>query len=127
MILTIWPSDPLLMNAFNTVNLAGACILTSTTLAEELGVPKNKWVYPLGGAGTRDSYDCEIPHYPACQHDKILHANTRKQSGTDQITTRVPAFPELLMPHYKSPDSKKKTSTSTTSTRESKTSSTDTP
>ena len=47
------------MNAFNTVNLAGACILTSTTFAEELGVPKSKWIYPLGGAGTRDSYDCE--------------------------------------------------------------------
>lgn len=47
------------MNAFNTVNLAGACILTSTAFAEELGVPKDKWIYPLGGAGTRDSYDCE--------------------------------------------------------------------
>ena len=52
-------ADPMLMNAFNTVNLAGACILTSTKFAEELGVPKNKWIYPLGGAGTRDSYDCE--------------------------------------------------------------------
>lgn len=51
-------SDPMLMNAFNTVNLAGACILTSTAFAEELGVPKDKWVYPVGAAGTRDSYDC---------------------------------------------------------------------
>ena len=53
-------ADPLLMNAFNTVNLAGACILTSTTFAKELGIPESRWVYPLGGAGTRDSYDCQF-------------------------------------------------------------------
>lgn len=53
-------ADPLLMNTFNTVNLAAAIILTSTAVATELGVPKSKWVYPLGGAGTRDSYDCEF-------------------------------------------------------------------
>ncbi|KAK5076677.1 hypothetical protein LTS08_005848 [Lithohypha guttulata] len=55
---------PLLMNAFNTINLAGAVILTSTETARELGVPESKWVYPLGGAGTRDSYDFwERPDY----------------------------------------------------------------
>ncbi|RFU25534.1 hypothetical protein B7463_g10817, partial [Scytalidium lignicola] len=48
---------PLLMNAFNSINLAGACLLTSTDFAEELGVPKDKWIYPLGGAGTSDSGD----------------------------------------------------------------------
>ena len=46
------------MNAFNTVNLAGACLLTSTEYAKELGIPESRWIYPLGGAGTRDSYDC---------------------------------------------------------------------
>ncbi|KAF2118482.1 hypothetical protein BDV96DRAFT_488169 [Lophiotrema nucula] len=45
---------PLLMNAFNTINLAGACILTSVSFANELGIPKEKWIYPLGGAGTKD-------------------------------------------------------------------------
>lgn len=48
------------MNAFNTVDLAGACILVSLEFAEDLGVPRDKWIYPLGGAGTRDSYDCEL-------------------------------------------------------------------
>ncbi|OCL03137.1 hypothetical protein AOQ84DRAFT_326442 [Glonium stellatum] len=48
---------PLLMNAFNTVNLAGACLLTSTDYAEELGIPESRWIYPLGGAGTSDSSD----------------------------------------------------------------------
>ncbi|KAK6431089.1 hypothetical protein LTR95_012754 [Oleoguttula sp. CCFEE 5521] len=55
---------PLLMNAFNTVNLAGACILTSVEFAQELGIPKSKWVYALGGAGTRDSNEFwERPNY----------------------------------------------------------------
>ncbi len=47
------------MNAFNTINLAGACILTSTETARELGIPSDRWIYALGGAGTRDSDDCE--------------------------------------------------------------------
>lgn len=52
--------DPLLMNAFNNVNLAGAVILTSTDYATELGIPKSQWVYPLGGAGTKDSDKCML-------------------------------------------------------------------
>jgi hypothetical protein len=56
--LTVFP-DPLLMNAFNNINLAAACILTSTQFARELGVPEDKWIYPLGGAGTRDSDNCK--------------------------------------------------------------------
>jgi hypothetical protein len=47
------------MNAFNTVNLAAAVILTSTSVAQELGIPESKWVYPLAGAGTQDSADCK--------------------------------------------------------------------
>lgn len=47
------------MNAFNSINLAGSCILTSTEYAEELGIPESRWIYPLGGAGTQDSDDCE--------------------------------------------------------------------
>ncbi|KAJ4345327.1 uncharacterized protein N0V89_011457 [Didymosphaeria variabile] len=46
---------PLLMNAFNTVNLAAACLVTSTTFARKLGIPESKWVYPLSGAGTSDA------------------------------------------------------------------------
>jgi len=50
------------MNAFNNINLAGACILTSTDFARELGVPESKCIYPLGGAGTQDSNDCRPPN-----------------------------------------------------------------
>ncbi|QRD87573.1 hypothetical protein F9C07_2278969 [Aspergillus flavus] len=46
---------PLLMNAFNSVNLAAACIVTTAEYAAELGVPRSKWIYPLGGAGATDS------------------------------------------------------------------------
>ncbi|KAL1960291.1 hypothetical protein VTO42DRAFT_8251 [Malbranchea cinnamomea] len=48
---------PLLMNAFNTVNLAVACIVTSAEFARQLDIPEDRWVYPLGGAGTADSED----------------------------------------------------------------------
>lgn len=46
---------PLLMNAFNTVNCSAAVILTSADHARELGISSEKWIYPLGGAGTSDS------------------------------------------------------------------------
>lgn len=52
-------SDPLLMNAFNNVNLAAACILTSVGFARELGVPEDKWIYPLSGACASDSDECK--------------------------------------------------------------------
>lgn len=48
------------MNAFNTVNLAAACVLTNTEVAKQLGIPESQWVYPLGGAGTADSSDCRF-------------------------------------------------------------------
>jgi len=47
------------MNAFNNVNLAAACILTSVGFARELGVPEEKWIYPLGGACASDSDECK--------------------------------------------------------------------
>ncbi|KAG4415106.1 hypothetical protein IFR04_011743 [Cadophora malorum] len=48
---------PLLMNAFNNINLAGSCVLTSTEYAREIGIPESKWIYPLGGAGASDDTD----------------------------------------------------------------------
>lgn len=56
------------MNAFNTVNLAAAVIVTSVEMATKLGVPKEKWVYPLGGAGKKEKERCEYPG-PAFSHD----------------------------------------------------------
>lgn len=45
------------MNAFNTINLAGAVVLTSVSNARDLGIPQHKWIYVLGGAGTQDNND----------------------------------------------------------------------
>jgi len=59
-------ADPLLMNAFNNINLAGACLLTSTEYAKELGIPEDRWIYPLGGAGTSDSSNCMCAYYVGC-------------------------------------------------------------
>lgn len=64
--------DPLLMNAFNTINLAGACILTSTEYAREIGIPSDRWIYALGGAGTKDSDDCECSSHASLTHSVIL-------------------------------------------------------
>ena len=55
-ILTI---DPLLMNAFNGVNLGGAVVITTATKAKALGIPESKWVYIYGAAGTQDSGNSE--------------------------------------------------------------------
>ena len=46
------------MNAFNAVNMAAACLLTSTEHATKLGIPEDKWIYVLGGAGTEESKKC---------------------------------------------------------------------
>ena len=52
------------MNAFNNVNQAASCILTSTEYAKHIGIPPSKWIYPLGGAGTQDSDNCKCT--PPC-------------------------------------------------------------
>jgi hypothetical protein len=53
-------TDPLLMNAFNNINLAAAVIVTSTEVARRLGIAESKWIYPLGGAGTQDASYCKF-------------------------------------------------------------------
>lgn len=65
-------ADPLLMNAFNTVNLAAAVIITSTEYARRLGVPEEKWVYPLGGAGKKEKEHCE---YRCAEKVLVGHGN----------------------------------------------------
>lgn len=52
------------MNAYNTVNLAAACVLTSTENAKKLGIPEDRWVYPLGGAGRKEKERCMIFPFP---------------------------------------------------------------
>ncbi len=48
---------PKLMNSNNDVDMSAAIIMCSTDAAERLGVPKDRWVYPLAGA------DCHEHNY----------------------------------------------------------------
>lgn len=57
--------DPLYMNAFNTVNMAAACLLTSAGYARHIGISEDKWIYVLGGAGTEESRKCKESSRPS--------------------------------------------------------------
>lgn len=45
----------MLMCAFNKVNIAGACIVTSSDYARQLGVDESRWIYVRSGAGIAES------------------------------------------------------------------------
>ncbi|KAF2763700.1 hypothetical protein EJ03DRAFT_58393 [Teratosphaeria nubilosa] len=98
---------PLMMNAFNTVNLAAATILTSTEHARELGIPESKWIYALGGAGTSDSNDFwQRPTFwwsPCISRslDAGLHASglTNYDIGFYDFYSCFPIVPKLACAH----------------------------
>ncbi|EXJ72739.1 uncharacterized protein A1O5_03886 [Cladophialophora psammophila CBS 110553] len=102
---------PLLMNAFNTINLAGACILTSTVYAEELGIPKEKWIYALGGAGTQDSnHFWERPNYftsPSIERsiDAALRVSglTKEDIDLFDFYSCFPIVPKIAASHLNLP------------------------
>jgi len=99
--------DPLLMNAFNTINLAGACLLTSTDYAKELGIPEDRWIYPLGGAGTQDSSNFwERPNFhssPSMSRslDSSLEASqvTKAEIDLFDFYSCFPIVPKLACQH----------------------------
>ncbi len=105
---------PLLMNAFNTVNLACACLLTSIDYARELGIPESRWIYPLGAAGTRDSYDFwERPNFhssPAIARslDASLEISglTRDQIDLYDFYSCFPIVPKFASAHLGLPITK---------------------
>ncbi|KAJ4990237.1 hypothetical protein SVAN01_04328 [Stagonosporopsis vannaccii] len=82
---------PLLMNAFNTVNLASALILTSTTTAAALSIPEVRWIYPLGGAGTSDS--SEFWHRPNFHASPSI---SRSLSTALSVSDTAPADLDLI-------------------------------
>ena len=73
------------MNAFNNVNLAACCILTSTEYARHLGIAESKWIYPLGGAGTQDSDNCRYP-------SPCTNANSMAHDGRGHTVWERPNF-----------------------------------
>jgi hypothetical protein len=99
--------DPLLMNAFNTVNLAAAVLMTSTSNASRLGVPSSKWIYPLGGAGTRDADEFWLrPNFhssPSISRsiDASLRVSGTRKEDIDifDIYSCFPIVPKLAAQH----------------------------
>ena len=102
---------PLLMNAFNTVNCSAACIMTSADHARELGIPSEKWIYPLGGAGTSDSHDYWLrPEYwwsPCISRslDAALDVSNVDKEDIDlyDIYSCFPIVPKLAAHHLDLP------------------------
>ncbi|KAJ5599039.1 Thiolase [Penicillium hetheringtonii] len=98
---------PLLMNAFNTVNLGAACIVTSTEFAKQLGVPEEKWIYPLGGAGFRErDLFWERPNFYESSAiskslDECLKSSSLKPSdiGIYDFYSCFPIVPKLACHH----------------------------
>ncbi|KAG8361680.1 hypothetical protein FVEN_g1009 [Fusarium venenatum] len=98
---------PLLMNAFNGVNLAAACIITSVEYATKLGVPREKWVYLTGGAGSNDSQDFwERKNYsssPAIEYsiDNALEAAGLAKDEIDcfDFYSCFPVVPKIACKH----------------------------
>ena len=95
------------MNAFNTVNLASALILTSISTAKSLGIPSSKWIYPLGAAGTQDSAEFWLrPNFhssPSISRsiDAALSISSTSASELDliDIYSCFPIVPKLAAQH----------------------------
>ena len=90
------------MNAFNNVNLAAACLMTSAQYARELGIPGSKWVYPLGGAGTQDADNCMVLVCGLSSGFFIAYM-VHSQSGSARISIQALRFRALSMQLYKLP------------------------
>jgi acetyl-CoA acetyltransferase len=76
------------MNAFNTVNLASAVILTSTRIATTLSIPPARWIYPLAGAGTSDP--------PSFWHRRDYHSSPSLSASLSAALARAATAPADL-------------------------------
>ncbi|TEY83824.1 hypothetical protein BOTCAL_0024g00330 [Botryotinia calthae] len=105
-----WPY-PLLMNAFNNVNMAASCIITSVSFATELGIPEDKWIYPLGGAGMREKDNFwERPNFHSSEAletslDSALDISGLETKDIDifDFYSCFPIVPKLAAHHLKIP------------------------
>ncbi|KAF4552954.1 Hypothetical protein D9617_8g049670 [Elsinoe fawcettii] len=101
-----WPY-PLLMNAFNNVNLAAAVVVTSTETARELGIGEDKWIYMRGAAGTSESAEfwkrTSFHHAPAISEslDAALKVSglTEKDIDLHDFYSCFPIVPKLACQH----------------------------
>ncbi|ESZ91130.1 thiolase [Sclerotinia borealis F-4128] len=105
-----WPY-PLLMNAFNNVNMAASCIITSVEIARELGISEDKWIYPLGGAGMKERENFwERPNFYSSEALEISLDSALAVSGlrTENVDlfdfySCFPVVPKMAAHHLKIP------------------------
>ncbi|KAB8288106.1 hypothetical protein EYC80_010239 [Monilinia laxa] len=105
-----WPY-PLLMNAFNNVNMAASCIVTSVEFARELGISEEKWIYPLGGAGMRERENFwERPNFYSSEAletslDSALDVSGLKTEDIDlfDLYSCFPIVPKMAAHHLRIP------------------------
>ncbi|QSZ29960.1 hypothetical protein DSL72_004478 [Monilinia vaccinii-corymbosi] len=105
-----WPY-PLLMNAFNNVNMAACCIVTSVEFAREVGISEDKWIYPLGGAGMRERENFwERPNFYSSEAletslDSAMSVSGLKTEDIDlfDLYSCFPIVPKLAAHHLKIP------------------------
>jgi acetyl-CoA acetyltransferase len=104
---------PMLMCAFNKVNISGACLVTSSSFAKELGIPKDRWIYVRGGAGTAESEEFYLrsayTHSPAINQsiDAALGVADVKANEIDlfDFYSCFPIVPKLACKHLGLPTS----------------------
>lgn len=98
---------PMLMCAFNMVNIAGACLVTSDEYAKDLGIDESKWIYVRGGAGIAESeefyYRREYHHSPAISQsiDTALKVSELNRDEIDlfDFYSCFPVVPKLACKH----------------------------
>lgn len=99
------------MNAFNTVNLSSALILTSTRVASALSIPRSNWIYPLAGAGTSDASEFWLrPTYHSSPSLSASLTAALTRAGTTpaelallDIYSCFPIVPKLAAAHLRIP------------------------
>ncbi|WP_232666251.1 acetyl-CoA acetyltransferase [Pseudonocardia sp. TRM90224] len=96
---------PLAMNAMPHVDQAAAVLVTSLAAARELGVPDDRIVHVVGGAGAKDSRDV-LARPSLARSDALADARDRCLAGVDpaeldaiDVYSCFPIVPELVAHH----------------------------
>jgi acetyl-CoA C-acetyltransferase len=72
----IWWPYTKLMNSNNAVEQGAGLIVTSVEKAEALGIPRDRWVFPLAGAEAHDHY--AVSHRADLHSSPAIHLTGRK-------------------------------------------------
>src|SRR6202008_4343611 len=65
---------PMLMNSNSRVDMGAALLLTTEEVAKQLGLPREKWVYPHAASNARD-------HLFVSERDELFHSPAIRIAG----------------------------------------------